>query len=80
MLRFAARMEGSLRLTLSRKGVPQMNRTMSVCFMLIAAVIFMDAGPARAQNGPNIVFILVDNVGWGDFGVYGGTIPTPRID
>jgi arylsulfatase len=29
---------------------------------------------------PNIVFFLVDNVGWGDFGVYGGTRPTPRID
>jgi arylsulfatase A-like enzyme len=29
---------------------------------------------------PNIVFILVDNIGWGTFGVYGGTIPTPRID
>jgi arylsulfatase A-like enzyme len=29
---------------------------------------------------PNIVFILVDNVGWGNFGVYGGTIPTPCID
>ena len=29
---------------------------------------------------PNIVFILVDNVGWGNFGVYGGTTPTPRID
>jgi arylsulfatase len=31
-------------------------------------------------NKPNIVFILLDNVGWGNFGVYGGTIPTPRID
>ena len=29
---------------------------------------------------PNIVFILADNVGWGNFEVYGGTIPTPRID
>jgi arylsulfatase A-like enzyme len=29
---------------------------------------------------PNVVFILVDNIGWGTFGVYGGTIPTPRID
>ncbi len=29
---------------------------------------------------PNIVFILVDNVGWGDFGCYGGITPTPRID
>src|SRR5271156_1714143 len=32
------------------------------------------------KMAPNIVFILVDNVGWGDFGAYGGTIPTPRID
>jgi len=29
---------------------------------------------------PNIVFVLCDNVGWGDFGVYGGATPTPRID
>jgi arylsulfatase A-like enzyme len=33
-----------------------------------------------AGKQPNIVFILLDNVGWGNFGVYGGTIPTPRID
>jgi arylsulfatase A-like enzyme len=37
-------------------------------------------GPIAANKTPNIVFILVDNVGWGNFGVYGGTIPTPRID
>jgi Sulfatase len=29
---------------------------------------------------PNIVFVLVDNIGWGDFGCYGGDTPTPRID
>ncbi len=29
---------------------------------------------------PNVVFILVDNVGWGDFGCYGGLAPTPRVD
>lgn len=34
----------------------------------------------QPTSKPNIVFILVDNVGWGDFGVYGGTTPTPRID
>ena len=32
------------------------------------------------QPKPNIVFILCDNVGWGDFGVYGGGTATPRID
>jgi arylsulfatase A-like enzyme len=35
---------------------------------------------AAQPKKPNIVFILLDNVGWGNFGVYGGTIPTPRID
>ncbi len=32
------------------------------------------------ESKPNVVFILVDNVGWGDWGVYGGTTSTPRID
>ncbi|MEO9778811.1 MAG: arylsulfatase [Sedimentitalea sp.] len=37
--------------------------------------------PASAQDEkPNVVFILVDNVGYGDFSVYGGTTATPRID
>jgi arylsulfatase A-like enzyme len=41
----------------------------------------MPGGEAmNVTSKPNIVFILVDNVGWGDFGVYGGTTPTPRID
>lgn len=51
-----------------------------------AAVLTMAATPspfvqvAQAQAKPNIVFILVDNLGWGDWGVYGGTVATPRID
>jgi len=32
------------------------------------------------QARPNVVFILGDNVGWGDLGCYGGLAPTPRID
>jgi arylsulfatase A-like enzyme len=35
---------------------------------------------AAADAKPNIVFILVDNVGWGDWSVYCGTTTTPRID
>jgi arylsulfatase len=39
---------------------------------------------AQAQDKPNIVFVFMDNFGWGEVGAYGGGIlrgaPTPRID
>jgi arylsulfatase len=39
---------------------------------------------AAADNTPNVVFILADNVGYGDMGPYGGGqlrgMPTPRAD
>ena len=39
---------------------------------------------ARAQDQPNVVFMMVDNLGWGELGVYGGGIlrgtETPRLD
>ena len=43
------------------------------------------AAPAQAQNQqPNVVFILADNVGFGDMGPYGGGelrgYPTPNVD
>ena len=31
-------------------------------------------------NKPNIIFMLADNVGWGDLSCYGGLVPTPRLD
>jgi len=37
-----------------------------ICFPLL----FVSPAPSQTAK-PNIVFILVDNVGWGDFGVYG---------
>jgi len=33
-----------------------------------------------ASSKPNIVYILVDNWGWGDLSIQGGTIQTPNID
>lgn len=35
---------------------------------------------ALEQGRPNVVFMVGDNVGWGDIGCYGGLAPTPRID
>jgi arylsulfatase A-like enzyme len=40
----------------------------------------MPSKQRAATTRPNIVFILCDNVGWGDFSCYGGNTPTPRID
>jgi arylsulfatase len=37
--------------------------------------------PAGVTQGrPNIIVILVDDMGWSDIGSYGGEIPTPHLD
>jgi arylsulfatase len=50
-------------------------------------LLFLAASPAGGQPAPrqpNILFILTDNLGYGEVGVYGGGAtrgaPTPRID
>jgi arylsulfatase A-like enzyme len=35
---------------------------------------------AQTTSKPNIVYVLVDNWGWGDISLQGSTIQTPRID
>jgi arylsulfatase len=52
--------------------------------LLVGGLVLL-AGPAFAQEKkPNIVFILTDNLGYGEVGAYGGGLtrgaPTPRID
>lgn len=37
--------------------------------------------PAQADNRPNIIYIMCDDMGWGDLGCYGQQyIETPNID
>ncbi len=52
------------------------------CFGIIPIMAALAVSPAaaRAPKKPNIVYILVDNWGWGDFSVQGSSVPTPRID
>jgi arylsulfatase len=56
-------------------------RALQIFGCAFVAALALAVAPVLAQDKkPNVVFILVDNVGWANFGVYGGTIPTPRID
>ncbi len=53
---------------------------------LVAALTGTAISHTHAQNAekPNIVIMVMDNLGWGEIGVYGGGIlrgaPTPRLD
>ncbi|MGC9452752.1 MAG: sulfatase-like hydrolase/transferase [Oceanipulchritudo sp.] len=44
--------------------------------LLVPSVAF----PANPAPRPNIVIILVDDMGWSDIGAYGGEIQTPTLD
>jgi arylsulfatase A-like enzyme len=52
--------------------------------MTLLALLGSATALAQQNNKPNVVFILADNVGYGDLGSYGGGelrgAPTPRLD
>ena len=56
------------------------------CASVLASALLLGAAPLAlaANEQPNVVLILADNVGYGDLGPYGGGelrgAPTPRID
>jgi len=51
-----------------------------ICLWMLLTVLSLNA----QQKKPNILFILTDNLGYGELGVYGGGVlrgaPTPRLD
>jgi arylsulfatase A-like enzyme len=49
-----------------------------ICLLLFSLYSFMIFG--QPQKKPNVIVILVDDMGWSDIGCYGGEIPTPNID
>lgn len=53
---------------------------MRIC-PILAVLLLTAAVVARADKRPNIIFILTDDMGYGDLGCYGGKfVPTPNID
>ena len=50
-------------------------------FCLIASLILLSFRAEAASPRPNILFIVADDLGYGEAGCYGGKdIPTPSID
>lgn len=53
-------------------------------FLAILVVGILWLGPWGSafgyQQKPNVIFILADDLGWGDPGCYGGPVPTPNLD
>ena len=55
--------------------------SMVILLLLSAPVFAQNSGNVKNENKPNIVYILADDMGYGDAGVYGQQkIETPNID
>lgn len=48
-----------------------------LCFLIGA---LSEPSDAAEENRPNIVFIIADDLGWGDVGFHDGNAPTPHLD
>ncbi|MFM2167063.1 MAG: hypothetical protein RIS79_1434, partial [Verrucomicrobiota bacterium] len=50
------------------------------CLLFLLSTFVLLHSSFAAQQRPNIVVILVDDMGFADLGCYGSEIPTPNLD
>ncbi len=58
----------------------QLSRLIGLSIALLTALVLSPSWSFAQSTKPNIVYLLVDNWGWGDISAQGGTTPTPEID
>ena len=49
-------------------------------FLLLTSVLLLAASELAADPRPNLIVIMVDDMGFSDIGCYGSEIPTPHLD
>ena len=66
--------------TLNRREFMRFFAAGAACLGLEGCQDGITKGAAKQQNHPNIVFIIADDLGWGDIGYHGSEIRTPNLD
>jgi arylsulfatase len=67
-------------ITRKRYGLRIINLFKQAFIALALSALLTLAVVAQSNARPNVVVILVDDMGWSDIGGYGGEIPTPNLD
>src|SRR6185436_11605069 len=75
----AARLPGSIRPLMKSRRVRKAVLQLGVWLALLSTGKYVEAAPS--PDRPNLVFILMDDLGWADLGCYGSTFyRTPNLD
>ncbi len=64
-----------------KKLAPAIKSLRAALVLLVCMLAFLQTNnPSSAADRPNIVVIMVDDMGFSDIGPYGSEIPTPHLD